>query len=176
MAEGERPPNDTIATLGPKGAKARFGVAYLRSVCSQAGVGFKETSPDEDVRAIDGEIDFDVAPAAVQVKCTGKFKIDGGRTATWPADVVWRKKWNKIKIPVYFVLVLVDPDIQANWLEHRNDGTMQHAAAFWVRVNQLTGDSVTVPKSQRLTAETLNEWAEDVTACFTAGGSGLNAE
>jgi len=158
---------DTIATLTANGAKARFGIAYLRAVCSQAGVGFDETSIDEDVLAIDGKIEFEAAAARVQVKCTGQFRIDGGDTATWPAESGWWAKWHKSKIPVYFVILIVDPDEQVRWLDHRQDGTMHHAAAFWVRVDQMSvGSGITVPKGQRLTADTLREWAADVDACF----------
>jgi hypothetical protein len=41
------------ATLPDTGRRARYGVAYLRTICAQAGVGVKETSPDEDVLAVD---------------------------------------------------------------------------------------------------------------------------
>ncbi|MGY0006549.1 DUF4365 domain-containing protein [Micromonospora sp. I033] len=167
MVIPHQPDSMGISTLGVNGCKARFGVAYLRAVCSQAGVGFAETSIDEDVLAIDGRIEFAVADARVQVKCTGKFRINGGDTATWPAEKQWWSKWHKSALPVYFVLLVVDPDDQASWLDHRSDGTMHRAAAFWVRVDQMSeGPGITVPKSQRLTAETLRQWAADVDACF----------
>ncbi|WP_158610041.1 DUF4365 domain-containing protein [Micromonospora musae] len=156
-----------IATFSPNGSKARFGVAYLRAICSQAGVGFTETSIDEDVLAIDGAVDFATASARVQVKCTGKFRIHGGSTATWPADDRWWAKWHGSCVPVYFVLVVMDPDEQPDWLDHRVDGTMHRAAAFWARVDKMSqGASITVPKSQRLTADTLRQWSSDVDACF----------
>src|SRR5687768_16882211 len=106
MATPSQPAPISIATLSANGSKARFGVAYVRAVCSQAGVGFKETSIDEDVLAIDGEIDFAVAAARVQIKCTGQFRINGGGdTATWPAEPAWWTKWHRSKVPVYFVVV-----------------------------------------------------------------------
>lgn len=173
MGEGSRPEGGFIATLDANGAKARFGVAYLRAVCSQAGVGFDETSPDEDVLAVDGLIKFEIAPAMVQVKCTGQFRVNGGPTATWPAEVTWREKWHKCKLPVYFVLVIVDPDDQVQWLHHHDEGTLQRAAAFWVRVNELSdGSGIKVSKSHRLTADTLREWAADVDACFSPRAEG----
>ncbi|GAA0534848.1 hypothetical protein GCM10010172_14920 [Paractinoplanes ferrugineus] len=116
MAIPSQPSQPDIATLGANGSKARFGVAYLRSICSQAGVGFTETSIDEDVLAIDGKVEFGVADARVQVKCTGRFRINGGGTATWPADDSWWKKWHACKVPVYFVLLVLDPDEQEQWL------------------------------------------------------------
>jgi Domain of unknown function (DUF4365) len=158
-----------VATLGANGAKARFGVAYLRAVCSQAGVGFNETAIDEDVLAIDGEVQFAVAPARVQVKCTGRFRIEGGETASWPAESAWWEKWKKSCLPVYLVLLVVDPDDRLLWLDHRSDGTFQCAAAFWVRVDKTAdGASVQIPKKQRLTADTLKLWAADVEACFSS--------
>ena len=167
------PPLHQIATFESNRAKARFGVAYVRAVCSQAGVGFSETPIDEDVLAIDGKVDFAEAPVMVQIKCTGQYRIDGGHTATWPADVKWREKWKKCRLPVYFVLVMVDPDEQARWLEHDLTGTFLRAAAFWVRVDQESeGSGITVPKSQRLTANTLREWFSDMDASFAPARGG----
>ncbi|MFG1853452.1 DUF4365 domain-containing protein [Actinomadura geliboluensis] len=160
-------PVEPIGTLNNKVSKARFGVAYLRAICSHAGVGFTETSTDEDVLAVDGNIEFPIAAARVQVKCTGQFRIKGGKTATWSAEEGWWKKWKGSKLPVYLVLVVVDPDTQEKWLEHREDGTLHRAAAFWVRVDTMEeADSIVVPKIQRLTAATLSEWAVDLNACF----------
>ncbi len=158
-----------IGTLGPNGAKARFGAAYLRAVCSHAGVGFDETSPDEDVLAVDGNVEFAVGSARVQIKCTGQFRINGGETATWPSEIGWINKWSKSKTPVYFVLVVVDPDEQPAWLEHLDDGTMHRAAAYWVRVNGLPPEAkIVIPKVQRFTADTLKIWAAEVDACYYA--------
>jgi len=41
------------ATLTPDRRKARYGVAYVRSICAQAGVNLQEMSRDEDVLAVD---------------------------------------------------------------------------------------------------------------------------
>lgn len=164
---------DAVATLGPNRAKSRFGVAYVRAVCSQAGVGFQETSPDEDVLAVDGTVDFEVACARVQVKCTGRFRIKGSSTATWPIEESWQQRWNRSGLPVYFVLVIVDPDDQVSWMLHQDQVTLHRAAAFWVRVDTLPdGRNISVPKAQRLTADTLSQWAEDVEASFDGSGGG----
>ncbi|WP_166659143.1 DUF4365 domain-containing protein [Labedaea rhizosphaerae] len=166
-----------VATLDTNRAKSRFGVAYVRAVCSQAGVGFQETSPDEDVLAVDGTVAFEIADARVQVKCTGQFRLKGGSTATWPIDESWRKRWNRCGVPVYFVLVIVDPDDQVAWLHHQDEATLHRAAAFWVRVDKLPdGQNIVVPKAQRLTADTLRLWADDVEASFDpsrGGGVGV---
>ncbi|MFD6731028.1 DUF4365 domain-containing protein [Micromonospora aurantiaca] len=175
MTIPQQPSASAIATLAANGCKARFGVAYLRAVFSQAGVGFTETSIDEDVLAIDGMVEFEVSVARIQVKCTGKFRINSGETATWPAEQHWWDRWHKSKIPVYFVLVVVDPDHQPGWLDHRPDGTLHRAAAFWVRVDKMSqAAGIKVPKSQRLTADTLRSWAAEVDSGYTpaAGGDG----
>ena len=164
---------ESIGTLTSRGSKARFGAAYLRAICSHAGVGFTETTIDEDVLAVDGTVDFAVSPVRVQIKCTGQFRIAGGRTASWQAEESWWGNWHRSKIPVYFVLVVVDPDDQLMWLQHQDEGTLQRAAAFWVRVDLLSdGSRIMVPKSQRLTADTLRVWAAEVNSCFTPEGLG----
>jgi hypothetical protein len=156
-----------VATLDPNRAKSRFGIAYVRAVCSQAGVGFQETSPDEDVLAVDGIVDLEIAPARLQVKCTGKFRIKGGATATWQVEESWRQRWIRSNVPVYFVLVIVDPDDQLSWLHHDDEATLHRAAAFWARVDTLPeGQNIIVPKAQRFTADTLRLWDADVTASF----------
>jgi hypothetical protein len=62
---------------------------------------------------------------------------------------------------------MVDPDDQLTWLEHQDDGTLHRAAAFWVRVDQLSEVSrIRFDKSQRLTADTLTLWAAELDAVF----------
>ncbi|MEV6527842.1 DUF4365 domain-containing protein [Longispora sp. NPDC051575] len=173
MMDGDSEALNTIATLGANSAKSRFGVAYLRSVCSQAGIGFDETSPDEDVLAVDGHLSFELCPVRVQVKCTGQFRINGGPTATWQTEPAWHRKWTRSGTPVYFVLVIVDPDDQKLWLDHSDQGTLQRAAAFWARVDTLPASSaITLSKQRRLTAATLLEWATDLEEAFSKPAMG----
>ncbi|MFJ6677463.1 DUF4365 domain-containing protein [Actinosynnema sp. NPDC091369] len=173
MTDGASRSLNGVAILDANRAKSRFGIAYVRAVCSQAGAGFQEGSPDEDVLAIDGSIEFEMAPARVQVKCTGQFRIKGGSTATWPIEESWLRHWKRSGVPVYFILVIVDPDDQVSWLQHQDDATLHRAAAFWTRVDTLAdGQNIVVPKSQRLTADTLQLWAEEVEASFVASRGG----
>lgn len=165
-APGHRPAS-SISTLTPNGCKARFGAAYVRAICSHAGVGFTENSPDEDVLAVDGKVELAEGYVRVQIKCTGQYRIVGGKTASWPAEQNWWDKWQQSRIPVYLILVMVDPDDQLQWLEHRDDGTLNRAAAFWVRVDKMpSGSAIAVPKTQRLFASTLAEWSTDLLACY----------
>ncbi|MDU8995272.1 DUF4365 domain-containing protein [Streptomyces mirabilis] len=162
--------NPAVTVLGDKASKARFGVSYVRAIFSQAGFPFKETSPDEDAMAIDGDVDFLAASARIQIKCSSQFRISGRgpATATWPAEVHWRDRWNKCKVPVYFILVILEHDDRYQWIDHHTAGTDQQAAAFWVRVDSIgPKENVVVPKSQRLTIATLSQWAEEVEECFS---------
>ncbi|MFG1885466.1 DUF4365 domain-containing protein [Micromonospora sp. NPDC049102] len=146
--------------------KARYGVTYVAAICSQAGVGFKEWPPDEDFLAIDADVRLRRGSVSVQVKCTSRFKIRG-YSASWPAEVSWRRAWSECYNPVYFVLVIVDLPDPAGWLIHTDDGTHHRAAAFWARVDNMSdvGD-IKIPKDQRLTTETLSQWAADLRDCY----------
>lgn len=158
-----------LRTLEPNGQKARYGVSYVRAVCAQAGIGMDETSPDEDVLATDCTIKFAEGDVRVQVKCTSALKVTG-RSASWRLDDGWVRKWEDCLLPVYFVLVMV-PDDSTTWLNHRRGDTVHRAAAFWCRIktNEL-GSRINIPKSQRLTAGTLERWHADLIDVFTPGG------
>ena len=157
------------ATLTATGCKARYGVAYLRSICSQAGVGMTETSPDEDVLAVDCELQFPEASVRVQVKCTSRWTMNG-QGVTWPVKSEWVRKWDVNVLPVYFVVVVVPDQIQ-NWLRHDEDGTFHATAAYWTRlVTGVSGSSVRVPAHQRLSAKTLGLWHAQLMAATTPAG------
>lgn len=157
-------------TLSANGRKARYGVSYVRNICAQAGLGLNETSPDEDVLATDCDVLFAEGNVRVQVKCTSGLAL-GGWTKSWSLKPTWLRKWEHSQLPVYFVLVVV-PKNEPSWLEHLADGTMHRTAAFWqrVRAEQLDG-SISIPKGQRLTAETLNSWHSDLLAVFRPAGA-----
>ena len=60
--------SDSAASLTANGRKARYGAAYLRAVCAQAGVLMSEGSMDEDVLAFDCTVGFPDGDVRVQVK------------------------------------------------------------------------------------------------------------
>jgi hypothetical protein len=129
-----------------------------------------EWAGDEDVLAVDCSIEFAEAAVRVQVKCTSQFTV-AGRSASWPLEEGWVRSWSKHAVPVYFVLVIVGPDIPT-WLHHHENGTSHHAAAFWRRLPPPEGATrLSVPKEQRLTADTLDQWRQDLLASFTPGGA-----
>ena len=129
-----------------------------------------EPRPDEDVLASDCSVDFPEASVRVQVKCTSQWKI-GGRGLTWAVEDNWVRKWDQFIVPVYFVVVIV-PEDQDQWLRQDGDGTFHRTAAFWVRlIPGMIGDSIKVPKSQRLTVQTIPLWHSHLLDLFTPGGN-----
>jgi hypothetical protein len=164
-------PSPFVETLSDNGCKARYGVAYVQALCSQAGVGFDEVSVDEDVIAIDGSIQFDIAAARVQIKATSQFTI-AGKSASWPVEIHWRDAWSRSKVPVYFVLVIIDPKTRMDWLRHSNTGTLHRAAAYWTRVDlNCPANRIKIDKYQRLEVPTFHTWYADVLASFGAAVS-----
>lgn len=160
----------SLSTLSSNAQRARYGVSYVRNVCAQAGLGLTETSPDEDVLAVDCTVDFRESPVRVQVKCTSGLTL-GGQTKSYRLKPEWLRKWDASKVPVYFVIVVV-PRLEQSWLTHQSDGTFHKTAAFWKRVpSGDTAKSIAIPKSQRLTAETMYAWHEDLLAAFTPAGT-----
>lgn len=150
------------SSLSPDGRKARYGLAYVRSICSQAGAPFTETEPDSDVLAIDCSIWFPQGDVRVQVKCTSRWTI-GGRSLTFPVEEEWVRKWDENIFPVYFVVVIVPALAARHWLRHDSDGTFHHTAAFWARLPPgEVGVSVEVPKDQRLMVSTISSWHQDL--------------
>lgn len=170
VAEGAR--GDTVRSVGRFSLttrKARYGVSYFRTICNQAGVGFVETPPDEDQDAIDGMVKLRQISIPVQIKCSSQFKV-AGPSATWPAEKAWLEKWRESWLPVYFVLVILDDDDPSKWIDHQANGTSHCSGAFWTRVDQHNGiGNISVPKAQRLTAATLDEWEREAYEAFAPG-------
>jgi hypothetical protein len=152
--------------------KGRYGVVYLRALAGQAGCSLGESEPGEDVQSIDAKLGFAAGDVFVQVKTTHQQGIAGGASINYTPEDNWLRKWEKLKVPAYFVVVVV-PDDSSLWLDHVGTGThMQGTAAFWVRIDVAAiraAHSIVVPRSQRLSASTLPQWEADLLASFTAG-------
>jgi len=143
------------------GRRGRYGVAYVRTLCAHAGVGFIETSPDEDIDAIDATLKFGRASAEVQVKCTGIFKVGTG-AATLPLEPAWVAKWASTYHPVFVVLVKV-PTLIPEWIESKPTSTNHRTVAFAKRFDRtLHTTSMKFSKADQLTAETLYDWRDEV--------------
>lgn len=152
--------------------KGRYGVVYLRALAGQAGCTIDESSPGEDVQSIDAKLGFTAGDVFVQVKTTHQHSIAGTKDIRFTPETNWLKKWSKLKVPAYFVVVVV-PDDSGLWLDHHGSGTqMQGTAAYWTRIDVATiraANRIIVPRSQRLSALTFPEWEADHNASFTAG-------
>lgn len=151
--------------------KGRFGVVYMRAIASQAGCGFNETSPGEDTLAIDHTLDFPEGAVRVQVKTTASMSIDDDdEYLSFSAEDKWIEKWARVQVPLYFVIVVV-PSVSDSWLNHDTAGTqMVRTAAYWVRLTPGQFEStktIKVPRSQRVTVETIPTWHADLCALFT---------
>lgn len=159
------------SSLSMDGRKARYGLAYVDSICTQAGVPLIEPKPDEDVLAVDCSLMFPEADVRVQVKCTSRWTI-GGKSLTFPLEQEWVRKWDDNILPVYFVVVIVPRQEVRHWIRHDHDGTFHRTAAFWARLPPgEIGSSVVVPKSQRFTARTLSSWHKDLLEIASPAGT-----
>ena len=153
--------------------KARYGVAYLRALCAQAGYPMSETSADEDIFAVDCTVALRAVHLRVQVKCTGADFSKGKQDLVYKVEDSWQAKWKDNIHPLYFVVVRV-PHVHDSegWLEHNHMWTLHHTAAYWTKVDpQNIPTHIRVPRSQALTAATICEWEDSFVAAWKAGKS-----
>ena len=143
------------------GRKGRYGVAYLRSLAAHAGVGLQETSPDEDIDAVDVTLKFGRASAEVQIKCTSKFKVGLG-VASLQLETGWVEKWTESLVPVFVVLVKV-PSVVSDWIDGKTSSTVHRTVAFGKRFDPAVHTaSMKFTRADRITAETLYDWRDEV--------------
>lgn len=163
-------------TLWATARTGRFGVAYVRSVVASAGVGFDETTADEDVLAVDGTFQFDVAPIRVQIKATKTQSFNGNdEIKVQVTDEAWAK-WQTAILPEYAVLVVIGEPDEAAWLNQSRPGvTDVPAAAYWTPVSgpdvTQTSGSLTFSQKNRFTVDTVSE----IYRSITGGGFGADA-
>lgn len=139
--------------------RARYGAAYVRALCAHAGASFAETSIDEDIMAIDGQIDFARMPVRVQIKCTSQFSVAGSKL-TLPLEPSWVKKWTVSDTPVFVVVVKVPSDIPG-WLDYDVAFTRHNAVAFGRRFVAATDLAAMVfTSADRLTGESIYDWRD----------------
>lgn len=144
--------------------KAWWGAHYVSLVCDQAGLLFQESPSQGDVYSFDGQLWIKSGlSVSVQVKCTARRVV---RQRSYRIKPAWRKNWDRLDLPGYFVVVTVPSDVTDDWLEHAEDpaATLARSAAFWTRIDPLDPNQtdITVLASQRLTVDTFKEWADDL--------------
>lgn len=139
--------------------KARYGVAYVQSLCAHAGVDFKEGSVDSDYMAIDGTIEYPRVAARVQIKCTSQFKVGNGNMSL-QLKPSWITKWTESATTVFVVVVKV-PKSVPDWLEHDALFTRHGAVAFGKRFDPAAHQSAMVfTADDKLTTETIYDWRQ----------------
>ncbi|MEJ7648686.1 MAG: DUF4365 domain-containing protein [Nakamurella sp.] len=152
-----------MSTLELNGAKARYGVSYLESICSAAGVPITESRPDADVRAIDCQVEFPEGNVYVQVKCSAQRISPKAETIRWALDERWIEKWARFADPVYFLIVHIRRS--PVWIDHQAASTVHYAQALWERVDASRLDkAIRVPVANQFTAATLPLWHADLLA------------
>jgi hypothetical protein len=153
-------------TLAMSDRKGRLGVNYVCSIVAQAALPNPEFKPGEDHLAVDMNVEFPASPVRVQVKC-GTITPNRSGFIRVPLEAGWRQKWAASKIPVYLVYVRLEQRHPLSWINHDDDlSTIVHAHAHWVRVNGVSGSSVSVPLSNRLSMATFELWSDELDACF----------
>lgn len=157
--------------LSLSGAKSRYSLAFLFSVCAQAGATVIEVRQDEDVHALDAKVDLQIQDVGVQLKCTEApnktrhgIRID--------LEEGWIARWRLRLTPVYVVGVVV-PSCKTQWIEHHDEATHHRTLAYWQKFDPRSeAKSILLPYTNRLTAETLTEWRTDLNDDFGGGGHG----
>ena len=139
--------------------KARYGVAYVQTLCAHAGVDFKEGSVDSDYMAIDGTIEYPRVAARVQVKCTSQFKVGNGNMSL-PLKPHWVTKWAESATAVFVVVVKV-PKSVPDWVEHDSVFTRHRTVAFGKRFEPTVHQTVMAfTAADKLTTETIYDWRQ----------------
>lgn len=151
-------------TLDLPGAVGRYAVAYVRKVCSQAHIGFSESSPGEDVLAIDGRIEFPRLDVRVQIKGSTHYSMQKPEGVISVAiEDKWREKWRRNGQPTYFIFVLMESEVDL-WFRYDPSNTLAGAYALWERIDNLAPDAthVTFDRTRRFTVQTVGAWNEDL--------------
>lgn len=165
---------DDHRTLDKSAAVGRYAVAYVRKVCAQAHIGFMETSPGEDVLAVDGLITYQSVDVRVQIKGSTKpsLVVPNGKLR-FAIEPKWREKWRLNVNPTYLIYVLMERQVEA-WFQYDPTSTTAGAYALWTRIDNMAGDVTEVEfnRSQRFTSATVSTWSEAVLNGYGEVGAG----
>lgn len=157
--------------LGLDGAKSRYSQAYLSSICSQSGHTLQEGRQDEDCWAVDTTVDLTAASVLVQLKCTSSPKATRKGDYRIPLKQHWVDSWSSKMVPVYVMLVVVPPG-QDEWIEQGDGQTVHRTHAYWERFDpKAHTKSIVLPKNQRFQASTLTTWETHLNDVFAGGAA-----
>jgi hypothetical protein len=157
--------------------QAWWGVKYVSALSAQAGFLFIETPGEGDIHSLDGQVIIRPGLGVpVQIKCTNQpIK----RQRSWSINSAWRKNWEQLDVPGYFIQVSVPPTT-TDWVDHPDEpgwSTLLRCAAFWTRIDPLpeSQKSIVIRTAQRLTVDTFGTWASDLESVVTGKFSGGDA-
>lgn len=144
----------------------QYGDAYLRALAAVAGFAMYKPVPDDDsidwVIAARGSYNTFVSPRLeVQVKCPYDFNAD----ETTIGYSISLKNYDDLRKPNVMVprllIVVCIPEAIEEWIGYHDEGLTLKRCAYWKSlvdepdVPNKTGITVRLPKSQRLTVESL---------------------
>ncbi|MEV0803450.1 DUF4365 domain-containing protein [Kribbella sp. NPDC050281] len=158
-------------TLNLSAAVGRYAVAYVRKVCSQAHIGFTEPPSGEDVLAIDGWLSYHSFDVRVQIKGSTHYSLQKGHgLISFGIEEKWRQKWRRNGQPTYFILVLMEKEVD-QWFQYDPCATLAGAYALWARIDNLDPDatSVALDRAQRFTVQTVGAWHDDLNKGYGEG-------
>lgn len=120
---------------------------------------------DQDINAIDAQLDFLEAPLRVQLKCTSRLTITG-RGLRFPLKQEWIRKWRRSKLPVYLLVIVLSRD--TDWIRHNPPMTIADATAYWARVDTIDPGtpSILIGPENTVDKTTIASWFDD----FSEGG------
>lgn len=159
-------------TMGDGSRKSRYSLAFMGALCAQAGIRMQETRQDEDVDAVDMSVEYPEAPVRVQLKCSSTKTMHGDYETIDLRDH-WITSWKTSGIPVFLVLVVVDPSCR-DWIEEQPVQTLHRAHAYWAQFDPSSiRKSVRIYSANRVTVGTLLEWRNITRAAFGQGRVGV---
>jgi hypothetical protein len=151
------------APLNSIRAQSRYGVAFVRTLCAQAGFGFTETSLDEDTLAVDCTLEAPAQGIRVQVRSTTQAFTKKDRSLAFGVADHWRAAWEQNANDLYFVVVRLSSPAQDDWISHPLGHTHHDAIGYWARIQPTAiPPTVRVYEAARLTHFTLASWEHDV--------------
>lgn len=159
-----------LATLGPtllgsNAAKSLFSQGYLQLIASEAQTTVMFAQQDQDINAIDAQLDFLEAPLRVQLKCTSSLTVTD-RGLRFPLKEEWIRKWRRSPLPVYLLVIVLSSD--ADWITHAPPSTITNATAYWARVDNVEPDarSILIGPNNTVDNNTIASWFDE----FAEGG------
>lgn len=165
MSKAQDPYDPAAIGGGPVGIDTRqawIASDYLGVLASQAGYAWHQVRSEADVHSLDGTVTVQPGGSVfVQVK---GHRPHFPRSTSYTIKEAWRKNWQALFTPAYFVVVTVPNDVVEHWVEHSPEGheTLLQLSAYWTRIDPLgSATSIRVFRQDRLTTETFDQWRRD---------------